>query len=435
MINNKSEVNYFSRIKMILLLLLIFVVFVPQCISLGIRMNCFNLNDPISNRGMSNHQMIGASTSSMIREAEKKNNAVSQNILTQSLYLYHQNFVRNAVQKVGPSVVRIDCEREISPMMAFFSDQFQEGTLVKVSGSGIIIEEDGSILTNAHVVNQAKKLTVTLSNGRTLKANVIALDEFTDLAVLKIDTSKFQNIPIKKATLGDSSKVTTGDWSIAVGCPVGLDFTVTVGVVSHPQRSAFEIGATHLKGNYIQTDAALNSGNSGGPLVNHEGEVIGINTMVRSNTEAIGFAIPINKAKDIYNILKQGIKPTHAFFGMEVNSLTPDKAMINNEDPNLSQLPEIHGAVINKIQPGSPAEASGLRRNDVIVAVNGFEILSAHDAENILDICKPNELSTISIKRGEQGIQFDFQAKPQNLYELFEEKRKQSPILVIKPPK
>ena len=270
------------------------------------------------------------------------------------------NFVREAVKVVGPSVVRVDCEREVSPFMSLFTDAFRDGDTIKVSGSGIVVTTDGYLLTNSHVIQGAKSLTITLSNGRTFKATVVSFDELTDLAVLKADVG-FYSLPV--APMGDSSSLASGDWVIAVGCPVGLDFTVTLGIVSSPKRSAFEVGASNLKGTYIQTDAALNSGNSGGPLVNDVGEVVGINTMVRTNTEAIGFAIPINRARQIYEILKQGKKPSHAYFGIEVMTLTPDFARIHNDDPNAQRLPEVHGALVVRVVPGSPAAGTCININ------------------------------------------------------------------------
>jgi S1-C subfamily serine protease len=206
------------------------------------------------------------------------------------------------VKIVGPSVTRIDCEKEIPPMLAMFNDNYKEGDLIKISGTGVVVSSDGFVLTNAHVVDGSKKIVVTLANGRAYKATLISSDELTDLAVLRADVGTDS---LQKAPIGDSSILVSGDWVIAVGCPVGLDFTVTLGVVSNPKRSAAEVGAPHMRGSFIQTDAALNSGNSGGPLVNENGQVVGINTMVRTNTEAIGFSIPINKAREVYEILKQ----------------------------------------------------------------------------------------------------------------------------------
>jgi S1-C subfamily serine protease len=332
-------------------------------------------------------------------------------------------FVRTAAQHVGPSVVRIDCDREISPVFGAFSEGFREGDTMKVSGTGIIMSNDGYIVTNAHVVDQARRVSVTLSNGRTFKATVTSADEFTDLAVIKIDATGEHGCFLTAAPLGDSASLHSGDWVVAVGCPVGLDFTVTLGVVSNPKRSAAEVGAPHLKGSYIQTDAALNSGNSGGPLVNDLGEVVGINTMVRTNTEAIGFAIPINRVKQIYSVLRSGKKPTHAYFGMEVMSITPDNVRIHNEDPNSQRLPETQGALVMRVVPGSPADKCGLRRNDIIVGINSIEVKSADETEDLLDRAKP-------------GASCALEAAPQDLHVMLEEKKKlhlQHPMVVLKP--
>jgi S1-C subfamily serine protease len=217
---------------------------------------------------------------------------------------------------------------------------------------------------------------------------------------------------------------------------VGLDFTVTLGVVSNPKRSAAEVGAPHLKGSYIQTDAALNSGNSGGPLVNDLGEVVGINTMVRTNTEAIGFAIPINRVKEIYSVLRSGKKPTHGYFGMEVMSITPDNVRIHNEDPNSHRLSETHGALVMRVVPGSPADKSGLRRNDIIVGINNVDVRSADEAEDLLDRARPGAGCVLQVLRGESGRKLDLDAVPQDLHVLLEEKRKahlQHPMVVLKP--
>merc|ERR1711988_1142546 len=293
-----------------------------------------------------------------------------------------------------------------------------------ISGSGFVASTDGYILTNQHVVSASKKTTVSLANGRTYKCRVVAEDELTDLAVLKMDMPRAEAEQLTTAPIGDSSNLQSGDWVIAVGCPVGLDFSCSLGIVSSPLRSAGEIGATHLKGTYIQTDAALNSGNSGGPLVNDVGEVVGINTMVRTNTEAIGFAIPINRARKIYEVLKQGKKPTHAFFGVEVSSITPDFAHIHNDDPNAERLPEVHGALVRKVLPGSPAANSGLRRNDIIIEVNGRAISGVHDADVYLDACAPGHTANLKVARGEGGQVVELSATPQNVLTMIEEKRR-----------
>jgi S1-C subfamily serine protease len=344
------------------------------------------------------------------------------------------SFVRDAVRTVGSAVVRVDCEREVSPMqMMLQPGMYQEGDTIKVSGSGFVAstgEEDGRggggvlILTNQHVIDSSKKSTVSLANGRTYRCSVVAEDELTDLAVLKVDVPVEEAKQLALAPLGDSSTLQSGDWVIAVGCPVGLDFSCSLGIVSSPLRSASEVGATHLKGTYIQTDAALNSGNSGGPLVNDKGEVVGINTMVRTNTEAIGFAIPINRARAIFEVLRQGKKPTHAYFGLEVSSITPDFAKIHNDDPNAQRLPQVHGALVRKVLPGSPAASCGLRRNDIIIEVNGKSVSGTHDADGYLDSCEPGKVATIKVARGEDGREFVIKATPQNLLSMIEEKRR-----------
>jgi S1-C subfamily serine protease len=306
-------------------------------------------------------------------------------------------------------------------------ENYREGDTVKVSGSGIVVASDGYLLTNAHVIQNARSITITLSSGRSFRANVVAFDELTDLAVLKANTADYS---LPKAPLGDSSMLQSGDWVIAVGCPVGLDFTVTLGIVSSPKRSAFEVGAMNLKGSYIQTDAALNSGNSGGPLVNADGEVVGINTMVRTNTEAIGFAIPINRARQIYEILKEGKKPSHAYFGLEVMTLTPDFARIHNEDPNTQRLPEVHGALVVRVSPNSPAAASGFRKNDIIVDVNGESVRNSDDAELVLDRCKPGNSARVRIMRGEPASSVDLQATPHDLLTILDERRMKDQMIL-----
>ena len=315
---------------------------------------------------------------------------------------------------------------------------FSLGDVMKISGSGFVVSRDGYIMTNQHVVEASKKTTVTLANGRTFRARVVAEDELTDLAVLKVDIPRSDAAFLQTAPLGDSSSLQSGDWVIAVGCPVGLDFSCSLGIVSSPLRSASEVGATHLKGTYIQTDAALNSGNSGGPLVNDLGEVVGINTMVRTNTEAIGFAIPINRARMIFNVLKQGKKPTHAFFGLEVTTITPDYAQIHNEDPNAQRLPQLHGALVNKVLPGAPAAACGIRRNDIIIEVNGIPIASTHDADVHLDACAPGQIAKIKVARGEGAHMVELQATPKDVLQMILEKRQRRsgtpPPAMIPPP-
>lgn len=342
-------------------------------------------------------------------------------------------FVRNAAKLVGPSVVRIDGQREATSTLASLSGKVQPGDIFSVSGSGLIMASDGYILTNAHVVENTQKVSVTLPNGRTFKATTVQCDELTDLAVLKVDAAAAKNCVLTPAPLGDSSTLHSGDWVVAVGCPVGLDFTVTSGVVSNPRRSAAEIGAFHMKGNFIQTDAALNSGNSGGPLVNDQGEVVGINSMGLTNTQAIGFAIPINRAKDIYEVLKTGKKPAHPYFGMEISSITPDVIRIRNEDPNVSHLCEdTTGSLVHRVTPGGPADRAGLRRNDIIVGVNGKTVQRAEETEDQLEKCRPGVSAEVNVVRGEAGKRVTIAVEPMDMHTVLEAKRKLSPVIVVK---
>ncbi|MEK0192251.1 trypsin-like peptidase domain-containing protein, partial [Microcoleus anatoxicus] len=219
----------------------------------------------------------------------------------------NNSFVTLAVDRVGPAVVRIDTERTVSrnfdPVMEdplfrrFFGDEFPiqspRQERLRGQGSGFVIDKSGTVLTNAHVVDQADRVTVTLNDGSVFPGEVLGTDEVTDLAVVKINT-KGVNLPT--AALGDSDAVKVGDWAIAVGNPLGFDNTVTLGIISTLKRSSAAVGIPDKRLDFIQTDAAINPGNSGGPLLNGSGEVIGINTAIRADAMGIGFAIPINKA-------------------------------------------------------------------------------------------------------------------------------------------
>jgi S1-C subfamily serine protease len=194
-------------------------------------------------------------------------------------------------------------------------------------------------------------------------------DEVTDLAVVKVDP-KGEKLPV--ATLGNSAGIRVGDWAIAVGNPVGLDNTVTLGIISTIGRSAAKVGIPDKRIDFIQTDAAINPGNSGGPLLNARGEVIGINTAIRADATGIGFAIPIDRAKALQGTLEAGKKVAHPYIGVQMLDLTPELARANNQDPDSPfPIPEVNGILVVKVLPGSPAREAGLRRGDVIVKVNG----------------------------------------------------------------
>ena len=320
------------------------------------------------------------------------------------------SFVSAAVERMGDAVVRINTERTITrnpdPMLndPFFRRFFGDGQMpiapseerLEGQGSGFIVDQTGTILTNAHVVDQADRVTVTLKDGRSVEGKVLGADTVTDLAVVKINLTE-KTI----ASLGDSDQVQVGDWAIAVGNPLGLDNTVTLGIVSTLNRSSALAGIPDKRLDFIQTDAAINPGNSGGPLLNEQGEVIGINTAIRANAMGIGFAIPINKAKEIMPKLIRGEQVSHPYLGVQIANLTPDLAKQNNGDPNATvTLPEVSGALVVGVVPNSPAAAGGIRRGDVITQINGQDIPTADRLQNLVDRTQVGQPLRVSIRRG-----------------------------------
>ncbi|MBT9312102.1 HhoA/HhoB/HtrA family serine endopeptidase [Leptothoe kymatousa] len=330
--------------------------------------------------------------------------------------LSSESFVAAAVREVGDAVVRIDTERTVTRNVPdlFYDDPVFRGffgpdTFQRIpqqerlsgQGSGFIVDSNGYILTNAHVVNEADRVTVTLKDGRTFDGTVEGADELTDLAVVKIKT-KADALPV--ATLGDSDSVDVGDWAIAVGNPLGLDNTVTLGIVSTLKRSSATVGIPDKRLDFIQTDAAINPGNSGGPLLNSQGEVIGINTAIRADAMGIGFAIPINKAKSVQAQLARGERIAHPYLGIQIADLTPDLAKRNNEDPNSSMLiPEIKGVLVIRVLPDTPAASAGLRRGDVITQIDEQTLATANQLQTYVDQAKIGQRLRLNFRRGEQS--------------------------------
>jgi serine protease Do len=240
--------------------------------------------------------------------------------------------------------------------------QFKQRSL----GSGFIIEPDGLILTNFHVVDNAETITVRLLDGRELAGKVVGKDQKTDIALVKISA---RDLPV--APLADSDRLEVGEWVMAIGNPFGLDNTVTSGIVSAKDR---QIGAGPYD-HFIQTDASINPGNSGGPLVNLEGEVVGINTAIFSQSGGnigIGFAIPINLVKDLLPQLKTGGKITRGWLGVSIQGITPDLAASLGLD-------QAKGALVSSVVQNSPADRAGIKAGDVIVGYAGKPINNAND--------------------------------------------------------
>lgn len=327
-----------------------------------------------------------------------------------------KSFIAEAVTKVGPAVVRIDTERTVTrrgtdpffedPLFRqFFGDDFFSPTpqqqRLRGQGSGFIVDRNGILLTNAHVVDKADRVTVTLKDGRVFDGKVQGVDEVTDLAVVKING---KDLPV--ANLGNSDEIQVGDWAIAVGNPLGLDNTVTLGIVSTLKRSSAQVGIPDKRLEFIQTDAAINPGNSGGPLLNAQGEVIGINTAIRPDAMGIGFAIPINKAKDIEARLARGEKVVHPYLGVQMTSLTPELARQNNTDPNSPfTVPEVSGVVVVRVLQNTPAERAGLRRGDVITEIDGQSVSTAEQLQNIVENSQVGQTLKMQVQRGDQTRQ------------------------------
>lgn len=350
----------------------------------------------------SNNQLIAPQTESVQAQAPT---AISSS-----------SFVAAAVANTGPAVVRIDTERTIAsqaePLFEdpffreFFGDRFgaqlPRERQVRGQGSGFITQKDGIILTNAHVVSGADRVTVTLKDGREFVAVVKGTDEVTDLAVVKIENPT-GDLPI--APLGNSAQVQVGDWAIAVGNPVGLNNTVTLGIISTLARSSAQVGIPDKRIDFLQTDAAINPGNSGGPLLNGRGEVIGINTAIRPDANGIGFAIPIDQAKTIAATLATGRQVPHPYVGVQMRTLTPELARQNNTNPNSPfTLPEVEGVLILRVLPNTPAEAAGLRLGDVITAIDGQVINDAGQLQSIVDGSGLNKSLQFNVIRGDRSL-------------------------------
>ncbi|TVQ57265.1 MAG: PDZ domain-containing protein [Spirulina sp. DLM2.Bin59] len=360
---------------------------------------------------------VAASNADPAPEAIASPMAPTETLLAQDIRPTGQrNFVSAAIRRTGPAVVRIDIartvENQLPPMMQdpffrdFFGDQFfqqmPQERRVEGQGSGFIIDRAGMILTNAHVVSGAEEVTVTLQDGREFEASVLGTDTVTDLAVVKI-SDRAADLPV--APLGNSDGLEVGDWAIAVGSPGGLNNTVTLGIISTLDRPSSQVGIPDKRLNFLQTDAAINPGNSGGPLLNDRGEVIGINTAIRANAMGIGFAIPINKAKELKDILAAGQQVPHPYVGIEMRDITADQARRSNADPNSSfTIPEVDGVFIWRILPDTPAAEAGLRRGDVITEIDGKRVTRGTEIQNIVEQSGVNGRLRFTVRRGNQTL-------------------------------
>ena len=314
-------------------------------------------------------------------------------------------------KNAGPAVVNISTEREVeSPVMDMFNfpgmerffEQFggpfgnmrpgQPAPKRKSSalGSGFIISADGYIVTNNHVVDGADKVTVKLNGDKSagLPAKIVGTDEETDLALLKVESS--EKLPVLK--FGDSEAMEVGDWVVAIGNPFGLNASGTAGILRAKGRER-QSGPSD---NFLQTDASINPGNSGGPLINMEGEVIGINTAISANGQGIGFAIPSNLASKVINDLREGKKVSRGWLGVTIQDL----------DENMAKalgLKKAGGALIGSVLPDEPADKAGLRAGDVIIRVGDHDIDSASALTRSVANLKPDtKVDVVALRDGKE---------------------------------
>jgi len=323
------------------------------------------------------------------------------------------SFVAQAARRVGASVVRIDTERSVSreafdpalldPLLRDLFGDPAGSSRERGQGSGVVIDASGLVLTNAHVVDRADLVEVTLADGRQVDGSVVGADPVTDLAVVRIPRLS----SLEAAPLGDSEALEVGDWAIALGSPYGLERTVTLGIVSSLHRNINSLGFSDKRLDLIQTDAAINPGNSGGPLINAAGDVIGINTLVRSGPGAgLGFAIPINLAKGVADQLRLGGEVVHPYLGLQLVPLTARRARDNNRDPDaVLQLPERDGALVQRVLPNSPAEQAGLRRGDLVVAADDQPVRDPASLLQQVEASQVGEVLPLKVVRGARELQ------------------------------
>ncbi|MDB9323532.1 trypsin-like peptidase domain-containing protein [Nodularia spumigena CS-591/04] len=334
------------------------------------------------------------------RDVRNAQEPLDLNILAKSTENFDVNYITRVVQKVGPAVVRIDSTRTvaISPdpvIERFFPGQFptreeeQQGL-----GSGFITTADGLIFTNAHVVADADKVTVLLKDGRSFEGEVVGADSVTDVAVVKIAATE---LPIVK--LGNSDNLMAGEPAIAIGNPLGLDNTVTQGIISATQRSVAGLGVPAERVDFIQTDAAINPGNSGGPLLNAQGEVIGMNTAIIQGAQGLGFAIPINTAQRIAAQLIEKGRVDHPYIGIQMAQLSPElREKINQSDAGI-KITQDTGVIVLGVVRNSPASRAGMRPGDIIESINNVAIQDIKQVQQQVEDTNIGESMQITINR------------------------------------
>lgn len=322
------------------------------------------------------------------------------------------NFIALAAERVGPAVVRIDAARKIvndvpdmlqNPLFRrFFGDGMPvpRERVERGTGSGFILSQDGRLLTNAHVVAGADTVEVTLKDGRTFEGRVVGSDPVTDVAAVKIDSSGLPTVPI-----GQSDSLIPGQWAIAIGNPLGLDNTVTAGIISATGRSSSQVGVPDKRVSFIQTDAAINPGNSGGPLLNDRGEVIGVNTAIRADAQGLGFAIPIETAQRVANQLFSKGKVQHPYLGIQMVDLTAALRKEINQDTDAKlKVNQDQGVLIVRVFDNSPAARAGIKQGDIIQKIDGKEVKTAADVQAKVEATEIDRPLKLEINRSGQVV-------------------------------
>ncbi len=303
-------------------------------------------------------------------------------------------------------MVRINATRKVANPISealknplwrhFFGEDEQpvpQERIERGTGSGFILSIDGQLLTNAHVVADADTVQVTLKDGRTLEGKVVGIDQVTDIAVVKIAAD---NLPVVK--LGNSQNLIPGEWAIAIGNPLGLDNTVTMGIISATDRTSAQVGVPDKRVSFIQTDAAINPGNSGETLLNAQGEVIGVNTAIRADAQGLGFAIPIETAARVANELFIKGHVDHPFLGIEMADLSPVKKQQINQEYQLHIQKDV-GVVIKRVLENSPAQQGGLLPGDLIQKFNRKPVRTSAQVQKLVEFSSVGDILEIEIHR------------------------------------
>lgn len=374
-------------------------------------------SEPEVSTAISSQVIAKQDTGQSLRTDEAAGASISDDIA-----LSRRNAITRAVDRISPAVVGINVTslRRVYSSNPFADDPFFRNffedlpytTQVKSLGSGFLVSADGKILTNHHVINEANEIIVTMGDGSHHNARVIGQDRITDIALLKIDGDDFPFVEF-----GNSDDVIIGEWAIALGNPFGLfelnaKPTVTVGVISAKGQNFGRQEDRRVYQNMLQTDASINQGNSGGPLVNALGQVIGINTFIFSGNSGgsigLGFAIPINKVKGVLRELEDNGQVNRRYYtGLEVQNLTSFLA-------RYLQLPSARGVIITLVEDGSPADRANLRAGDVIVMVNGETIRNSLDIKTIIESSDLRAGDKLKLRIYRNGREFDVQVRLEN---------------------